>query len=389
MESNCSGCSACYLICKFNAISMKINEYGFYRPCVDEDKCTHCNLCNKVCMIKEGIPLVNEVANVNLYSAFTNENEIRHTSSSGGIGYEIARQGIKDGYDICGVIYDEKEHVAKHIVLNKENKNKLSLLQGSKYIQSINAQAFKKISNSQKAIIFGTPCQIAGLDMILRKKGIRRNFILIDVFCHGVPTYNLWNKYLKFINDKYKVGEFPKVLFRNKKLGWHKYYINIYSEDNSYIKFKEFDPFLKLFCNAACNSLSCYKCKFRTKTASDIRLGDYWGKRHNKDDSGYSMVATNTLAGLNCFNKLENISAIITPRSEYKAQQTDEIEIPKFREKILNDLLKESINIKKIMRLYPNYYYFYLKHKLKKIIPNYIVRNIKKYCSNKGRENEP
>lgn len=388
MENNCSGCSACYLICPFNAISMKINEKGFYRPYTDEDKCNNCNLCHKVCMIKEGVPLVNEVANVNLYSAFTNEKQIRETSSSGGIAYEIAQKCVEDGYDVCGVIYDKEQHLAKHIVLNKKNKNNINLLKGSKYIQSINAQAFKEIINSENAIVFGTPCQIAAIDMVLREKGKRKKFILIDIFCHGVPTYNLWNKYLNFINDKYKVGESPEVLFRNKKLGWHKYYIDINGKGNRYVKYKEFDPFLKLFCNAASNSLSCYTCKFRTKTVSDIRLGDYWGQRYAKDDNGYSMVAINTIEGLNYFNKLDKISAITTPVSEYKAQQTDEIEIPKFRESILNDLQQENVNMKKLMKLYPNYYYYCFKNKVRKVIPNNIVRNIKRYCSSIGRKNE-
>ena len=254
----------------------------------------------------------------------------------------------------------------------------MDLLKGSKYIQSINAQAFKEISNSKKAIVFGTPCQIAGFDMVLRKKKKRENFILIDIFCHGVPTYNLWNKYLKLINDKYKVGEFPQVLFRNKKLGWHKYHIDISGNGNRYVKFKEFDPFLKLFCNGACNSLSCYTCKFRTKTASDIRLGDYWGKRYIKDDSGYSMVAINSIEGLNYFNKLDDINATRTIKSEYKAQQTDELQIPKFRESIINYLQKEDINIKKLMKIYPNYYYVYIKSKVRKFIPDGIVRSIKK-----------
>lgn len=35
MKEHCCGCSVCAVICFTNAISMRIDEEGFYRPKVD------------------------------------------------------------------------------------------------------------------------------------------------------------------------------------------------------------------------------------------------------------------------------------------------------------------------------------------------------------------
>ncbi len=51
-KSECCGCTACYNICKNNAISMKMDEEGFYYPYIDENKCVCCNQCIAVCSMK-------------------------------------------------------------------------------------------------------------------------------------------------------------------------------------------------------------------------------------------------------------------------------------------------------------------------------------------------
>ena len=66
----------------------------------------------------------------------------------------------------------------------------------------------------EKAIVICTPCQIASLDNLLKQTKKRDKFILVDLICHGVPSYLLWNKY---IENK----EIVDVKFRNKMYDWH------------------------------------------------------------------------------------------------------------------------------------------------------------------------
>ena len=45
----CTSCQMCAAVCAKNAITIKQNENGFYRPYVDVDACSDCGLCTKVC----------------------------------------------------------------------------------------------------------------------------------------------------------------------------------------------------------------------------------------------------------------------------------------------------------------------------------------------------
>lgn len=49
----CCGCTACYVICPKNAISMIEDEEGFDYPQVDAEKCVQCYQCIKICPIKK------------------------------------------------------------------------------------------------------------------------------------------------------------------------------------------------------------------------------------------------------------------------------------------------------------------------------------------------
>lgn len=50
----CTGCSACANLCPTRAISMSLNENGFYRPSIDTALCTRCSACVKICPIVAG-----------------------------------------------------------------------------------------------------------------------------------------------------------------------------------------------------------------------------------------------------------------------------------------------------------------------------------------------
>ena len=46
---SCTGCGVCASVCGKNAITIQLDDEGFYKPVVDEDKCVECNLCKKSC----------------------------------------------------------------------------------------------------------------------------------------------------------------------------------------------------------------------------------------------------------------------------------------------------------------------------------------------------
>lgn len=50
------------------------------------------------------------------------------------------------------------------------------------------------LKEGKKVLFTGLPCQIAGLNLFLKKE--YTNLITVDLICEGVPSPKLWRKYL-------------------------------------------------------------------------------------------------------------------------------------------------------------------------------------------------
>lgn len=51
-KMDCCGCSACVAVCPMKAVSMIIDEEGFYYPRISTNVCIRCYQCISVCPIK-------------------------------------------------------------------------------------------------------------------------------------------------------------------------------------------------------------------------------------------------------------------------------------------------------------------------------------------------
>lgn len=226
----CSGCGACSVICSRHCIQMESNKNGFYRPIKDLENCNNCGLCEKVC------PQLNIEAvcldDAMLYSAYVNDAQDRIESSSGGIAYRFADYAVQHECGVCGVIMNYDKMQAEHTV--KVPGADITALKGSKYLQS-NIDAFSEVvlrlqkNKDLQFVVFGTPCQIAGLNHVLKRRKLKDRVTLVDIFCHGVPSNLMWRKYLKWIERKKKVrgDSIMSVTFRDKSYSWHKYHMHI------------------------------------------------------------------------------------------------------------------------------------------------------------------
>lgn len=192
-KHDCCGCSACVSRCPKQCINMCEDSKGFLYPQVDKESCIDCGICEKVC------PMLNkpEAKEPQHEYAVQNSNEkVRITSSSGGVFSSIATGVLNEGGVVFGAAFDEEWKVC-HIGI--DTKEELSLLQGSKYVQSHIGDAFPRVEQllkrGVKVLFSGTPCQIAGLKRYLRKE--YNNLFTVDVICHGVPSPKVWREYLK------------------------------------------------------------------------------------------------------------------------------------------------------------------------------------------------
>lgn len=295
-KEDCCGCEACRQCCPHKCISMKKDEEGFLYPIIDKTKCVECGLCERVCPVlnpyDEHLPIS--------ISAFTHSDEsIRMNSSSGGFFTKIAAAIIEQGGVVFGVCFDDEWRVVHSYIDKKE---KLSLLQGSKYVQSsiadsyINAKRF--LQDGVPVLFTGTSCQIAGL-----KRFLRKDYDLLytmDVICHGVPSPQVWKDYLHSISS---VSDIESISFRNKSTGWKNFSFAIRGKDNSmFVEPFTQNLFMKGFLNNFFLRPSCYNCPSKKgKANSDFTVGDFWGvdKKHPEldDDKGISVVLINTTKG--------------------------------------------------------------------------------------------
>lgn len=298
----CCGCAACVQQCPKQCISMQEDDEGFLYPRVDLSICIDCGLCEKVC------PVINQGAERNpieVFAAVNKNDSIRMQSSSGGIFTALAEQIIQEEGVVFGARFDEKWEV-KHDYT--ETIKGLNDFRGSKYIQSRIGDTFKQaeffLKAGRKVMFTGTPCQIAGLRLFLRKE--YENLLTVDIICHGVPSPMIWRKYLEDKTKRQGMEYIQSISFRDKGTGWKNYSFNIkYKKGDSERSFSEYasqNIFMKGFLADLYLRPSCYACPAKKlKSGSDITLGDFWGIQHIKpeldDDKGLAAIIINTKKG--------------------------------------------------------------------------------------------
>ncbi len=349
----CSGCGACAAVCSKGAISIEINCNGFRSYSINEEKCVRCGKCVSICpMISVRSPYISEAQG--LYSFKSKDPEILSVSSSGGIGAVLSQVLLNQEKKVFGCKYDTETNRAVHVEVDA---NSLKTIQGSKYLQSDSSEVLKAICESDGSVaFFGTPCQVAGVNSLLLQKGVREKAVLIEIICHGVPSQLLWERYLKDLNQKWKTGEHPSVLFRDKQIGWGpRKQITVKNKENVvYSSFDDKDIFYTFFNNSLFNSRCCYECPFRERSCADVRIGDYWGPRFRSDQEGVSMVIVLTRSGTALLNKCSDLGAIqrYSINEYWSTQYPFNFGIPLFWEDIALDLRNARKPLKKTLWKY-------------------------------------
>lgn len=317
-KKDCMGCYACANICPQNCISMISDEEGFWYPKVEYPKCISCEQCIKVC------PIINKqaVQNEPLAYACMNKNEaIRLDSSSGGVFTLIAEGIIEQGGVVFGAGFNDSLQVVHSCVETKED---LSMLRGSKYVQSRVGETYEQarvfLKQNRKVLFSGTPCQIAGLKSFLGKS--YDNLLTVDIVCHGVPSPKVFEKYVAH-QEKQSGSPARRIAFRLKNEGWKLFSVSfLFKNDTEYRKVFPQDLYMKAFLKDVCLRPSCYACAFKTlHRQSDITMADFWGIKNilpdMDDDKGTSLVFINSKSGKEMFDSLND-------KMDYKAIDINE-----------------------------------------------------------------
>lgn len=302
----CVGCGACAQICGVKCITMTEDHEGFLYPVADKNSCTNCGLCEKVCPVlfqqKEAAPLKK-------YAAKNREETIRNESSSGGVFTLLAEKVITQGGIVFGVRFNEKWELIHAFTDNIEE---LALFRGSKYVQSrmgdcyLEAKEFLK--QGRKVLFSGTPCQIAGLRLFLKKE--YENLLAVDFICHGTPSPGVWAIHK---NQSVGLDSIKKISFRDKSDGWRAYSLRIETSRETILQDLKTNPYLIGFQQNLYLRPSCYQCPAKSfKSRSDITLADFWAVKKYlpeiDDNKGVSLITTNSEKGEGIFCQLASES---------------------------------------------------------------------------------
>ncbi len=311
-KSKCCGCSACANACPEKAIIMQYDCEGFLYPQVDTNSCIDCSLCDKVCPVIAKREYGEQLKLA--YAVKTTDEQARRKSTSGGVAYSLALYVLENGGVVFGVGYEDGMKVS-HIMV--DNKNELSRLQGSKYVQSDTKDTYKKVKellNSGRVVLYtGSACQIEGLYAYLRKD--YDNLITQDFICHGVPSPGLWDKYLKETG----FDTATDIIFRDKNKGWETKSDFLVKKGEREVFRESFykNPYSFFFAQNYSLRHICYECPFKNGyRRSDVTVADLWGiadilPNGSYDDKGTSLLIINSQKGKQLF---ENISDSIWAR---------------------------------------------------------------------------
>lgn len=301
-KKQCCGCNACVQRCPKQCIMIQEDEEGFLYPIVDKKACIDCGLCENVC------PVLNqgeERKPLEVYAAFNKNEEIRMQSSSGGIFTALAEQIIHEGGVVFGARFNEDWKIIHDYTETVEG---LSVFRGSKYVQSLIGNTFNQaeqfLNQGRKVLFSGTPCQIDGLKLYLRKE--YENLLTVDIVCHGVPSPGIWQKYLNefCIEVDQKVTNILFLNFRDKRTGWKGYSFTVDFQNGQKVSYlHDKNLWMRGFLADLYLRPSCYACPSKNlKSRSDITIGDYWGIQNVRpemdDDKGTCCIIVSTKKGI-------------------------------------------------------------------------------------------
>ena len=299
---DCCGCKACEQICAHKAISFQSDDEGFWYPSVNEVNCVQCGLCEKVCPMKDAEKVLHPKGKAHAFQLSDKEQLLN--SSSGGVFFAVASTILKENGVVYGAAFDGK--VVKH--KRVDSLDGLSALMGSKYVQSDTGDTYSQVKQDlkkgKKVFYTGTPCQIAGLRLNLRKE--HDSLFTADLVCHGTPSPKILADTISHIEDRLN-ARFLSYSFRDKKVGgWSCSSSSSYEKGNrhTYLKYrKEMEAYFNAFISGHLMRKNCYQCPFaRIERPGDITIADFWGvkKLHPEFpniNKGMSLFICNTIKG--------------------------------------------------------------------------------------------
>ncbi len=278
----CTGCMACLEKCKCAAITL-IDSLNSYNMVIDKAKCINCHACENVC--PNNNPPQKNVP-IKWYQGWVDDEGLRQKSSSGGLASILARCFIESG----GICFSCALEDGKFVFIECSKIEDVQKIVGSKYVKSNPMGLYTKVRNyllkNRKVLVIGLPCQIAAIKNFLGKE-LSKDLYLVDLICHGTPSPQLLDMFLK--ENGYDLKLLKNIYFRTK----NNFGISLFPSGVR-------DRYMKAFLSSLDYTENCYYCDYASVArVSDITLGDSWGSELSDKErkKGVSLIFCQTAKG--------------------------------------------------------------------------------------------
>lgn len=354
-ENKCCGCSACVSVCPKNCINIE-DHVSVLNAVKDMNKCINCGLCSKVCQVSNSSSeLIKLNKTVQCLEGVTLNSKIDAITSSGGFATTLGVEFAKGGGYVVGVRGDTDKF--EYSITNKPDE--VLRFAGSKYVKvipNIYTYILELLKQNQKVLFIGTPCNVAGLKMFLRKD--YDNLYTVDLICHGTPSDKILMKYL----NEEGINSEKNLKFRKK----HTMYLT--RDKKAIYKTRILDPYTIGFLKGLYYTENCYECRYaQGDRVSDITIGDSWGSKNQNEKYKYlSLILCQT----NKANYLLNLikDEFITMKCDYEnaVANNHQLSHPSKKSEYTDYFFKNFDNNFKylIKKAYPKTYY---RQKIKRI----------------------
>lgn len=271
----CTGCGACAAKCPRQCISIEENASGIILPVINAHTCIKCHACERVCPLLN-MPELHKPTSA--YAAWSNDEEERRTSASGGIAIEMYKYALQFGWYAIGASLNADFSVTHKMVCDAEA---LCQFKNSKYVFSnahhIIPKIGERLKNGDKVIFIGLPCQTAALRKLYKDND---NLLLVELVCHGTTPHSYLRRHIDSISGQMD-KEAKGVFFRDPTYDTHTFTFSIYDKEG--IRFyakpvKDDDTYQFGYHSAISYRENCYHCHFaRPERNADIIIADYHG----------------------------------------------------------------------------------------------------------------
>lgn len=304
---DCCGCSACADACPVHVIKMEEDEEGFIYPVINEEKCTHCGKCDRVCGFHKVKKRKEPFCLPYAYGVKHKDFDTRESSRSGAAFVAFSDVILNRGGVVYGASMQDDFSVCHIRAVNAEQRDRMKK---AKYVQSntvgIYPAVAQDLADGRSVLFSGTPCQVSGLQAYLSEKKVQtETLVCCDMVCHGVPSPTIWRDYLDYISQKYN-GRILEANFRDKEFGWDSHCESFIVEGHKR-KIVSRD-YTDLFYEHIMFRPSCQNCQFaNVYRPGDLTMADFWGIEKQgrpgfDDNHGVSLVLVNTQRGEEIFN---------------------------------------------------------------------------------------